>query len=103
MTRTLFFFAVLMVSTSGLLACGGSDSSSNGCPSDTPATCGDGMIQGTEQCDPGGINGATSNFGAATCATQVPGTMGSLQCSCCLLVTDMCVGATAGTQGGAGG
>lgn len=61
------------------------------------------MIQGTEQCDPGGINGAPASFGTMTCATQVPGTMGKLQCSCCMLNTDMCVGATAGTQGGTGG
>lgn len=65
----------------------------NGCPADTPSTCGNGQIEMGEACDEGNPEkGIDFNFGTASCKT-VLGTnfMGPLQCSCCVINTDMCV------------
>jgi hypothetical protein len=67
---------------------------------DAGAKCGNGKIEGTEQCD-------TKDFGSATCssATSAKSPTGSLACSAtCQLVTTGCTSAV-GTGGitGAGG
>jgi len=55
-----------------------------GCPNDPSSTCGDGVIEGGEDCD-------LTELGGATCADVVPGTAGTLVCSTqCTFITTGC-------------
>lgn len=74
----------------GMSACG-SDDSGGGCPIDTPATCGDGVLDVGEMCDQGTPGQSNPNFGNNSCSAMVSGTTGQLRCQCCMVDTTLCI------------
>jgi len=93
---TVLFFSL------GMMGCGGDTTTSGSCPADTPATCGNGMLEeASEQCDPGGA-GVPANFGTKTCGSVIANTTGPLQCGCCMLNTDLCISGSVTTAGTGG-
>jgi len=52
--------------------------------------CGDGIINGADQCEGTGACGGSVLCGGETCASQVPGSTGTLSCVSCAFVTSGC-------------
>lgn len=94
--------AMILTVLVSLAAAGCSSETTGGsCPAETPATCGNGVVDPGETCDQGNrTTGIPANFAGQTCTSLNNLTTGALQCGCCSLVTDLCVMTPMGGVGG---